>query len=457
LASLHGVTKTKVSMLSELGAALKGYSRYEWIYSAEARLNAKEKKRVVDSPSKAPQLKYSSNLKRYSSSVYQLMHAFRCKNTFVKLSDSIMNPSAQSGKECFFLDNKQPPPFEKPIDAHVGFWSSPDAVKNWLWLYLEALECRSRPEDLERAERFAFYLSHVVYQWQTSGSSDIDLLLFVIRSEHFTSVNATDRIRTSVAHHLKLLEDGSKKDKFSLRLVELFPQLMLADHPFIQRTNCCWSCDQVITPSIELIQPVFAEKNEEAYINSRLVSMITTRGADVKCKEIEFSKCLKERYTEVELFETSLLRQSPCKRRRLSFAPSLSIPVEFPFSTISTDAKDVLHQPIGQDIITELQSSWENYHQSNSGKFNVVLVHDAREKLESCKTLIQQRTDESWNQLVLSFTPEESDKVNRARRAAGLSSLIAPRTLFPLFGRPTEGLQLEMPLLENHLVRMTVH
>jgi len=46
---------------------------------------------------------------------------------------------------------------------------------------------------------------------------------------------------------------------------------------------------------------------------------------------------------------------------------------------VSSDVTDVLHQPIGQDIITELQSSWENYHHSKAGKFDVVLVCDARE------------------------------------------------------------------------------
>jgi len=62
-------------------------------------------------------------------------------------------------------------------------------------------------------------------------------------------------------------------------------------------------------------------------------------------------------------------------------------PTHFPFSTVSSDATDVLHQPIGQDMITELQSSWENYHHSKAGKFDVVLVCDAREKLEFGKRL----------------------------------------------------------------------
>ena len=47
-------------------------------------------------------------------------------------------------------------------------------------------------------------------------------------------------------------------------------------------------------------------------------------------------------------------------------------PTHFPFSTVSSDVTDVLHQPIGQDIITELQSSWENYNHSKAGKFDVV-------------------------------------------------------------------------------------
>ena len=329
------------------------------------------------------------------------------------------------------------PPFERSIDRHIGLWSSPDEVKNWLWLYLEALECRSL---LERVERFAFYLSHAVYQWQATGSPDIDLLLFLTRSEHFLVPRVQKRILTSMTHHLELLKNPSKKDRFSLRLTELIPKLILSDHPFIQLRECCWSCDKAIAPSTLLIQQVFTERNEEAYINSRLtlapktVFKTATKTVNGKCAEIEaaFAECLIE-------------------KPKSSSVNGKEISTEFPFST---DAKDVLGQPIGKDIITELQSSWENYHQSKDGKIKVVLVRDAREKLESCKNRIQQRTDESWNQLVLSFTPEESDKMNRARRTAGLSSFIAPRTLFPLFGRTTEGLQLEMPLLENHLVNI---
>ena len=98
LSSLHGATGTSVGMLSKLGAALKGYARYEWIYSVNARLNAKEKKIIGLFPSKAPEIEFPLSGKRYSSPVYKVMHAFRCRKEFVKLSGSILNPKVQQSE-----------------------------------------------------------------------------------------------------------------------------------------------------------------------------------------------------------------------------------------------------------------------------------------------------------------------------------------------------------------------
>lgn len=113
LASLHDVTDISVSMLSKLGAALKGYERYERIYSIDTHLNAKEKQSFGYSPSKAPKLEYLSCGKRYSSPVYKVMHAFRCRKEFKALD-------LQSGKTTFFPSYSQPPQLERPLDRHIG-------------------------------------------------------------------------------------------------------------------------------------------------------------------------------------------------------------------------------------------------------------------------------------------------------------------------------------------------
>ena len=127
------------------------------------------------------------------------MHAFKYRKELNKLDD-------QSDKSTFFFIDSRPPPLERLFDRHIGTWSFAAAVENWLWLYLEALECRSRPADRDRAEWLAFYLSYVLYKWQTSGSSDVDLLIFVIRSEHFlVAQNLQDRIKACAASHLKYL------------------------------------------------------------------------------------------------------------------------------------------------------------------------------------------------------------------------------------------------------------
>ena len=452
LISLYGVTDVDTGMLSKLGAALKGYERYEWIYSADALLNADEKKMIGYCPSKAPKIDYSSNVKRHSNPVFKVMHAFRCRKEF----DALNN--VQEGKASFFpSDQKElPPPLKRSFDRHIGTWSSAASFENWLWLYLEAMECRSRPEDLERAERLAYYLSFVVYKYQTSGSSDVDLLLQVLLSDHPLTSTVQDRIERSVAHHLQSLynnieeiinkrrkveEEEEKvidyKDlhenvrQFSLRLnrvsISINPQYILDNQPIKQR--CCWSCDKDFTPSIRILQPNFIERNEEDFLSSRLViKTVVNTTINGKCKHIEaaFAECTMEKDKSTSVKEIA----------------------SFPFSTLLTDEKDVLNQPIGKDIITGLQSSWENYHQTKAEKGDIVLANDIREKLESCKSLVQRRVGDAWKQLITSFTPSEDDRVNRARRAAGLSSLIAQRTLFPLFGRTEQ----EMPQLENYLV-----
>ena len=65
-------------------------------------------------------------------------------------------------------------------------------------------------------------------------------------------------------------------EQFSLRLIELIHRLMLVDQPFIQQ-ECCWSCNNIVTPSIRLLQSVFTERSEEAYIYSCLTSEPATK------------------------------------------------------------------------------------------------------------------------------------------------------------------------------------
>ena len=239
--------------------------------------------------------------------------------------------------------------------------------------------------------------------------------------------------------HMKL----QQVRRFCLRLNQLVPLLTLANQPIIQR-QCGWPCGQNITPSIKLLQPAFVERNEQAIIGSSLASVLKVT-----------SKCLtgiaNGQSSEIETAFANCLQ---LKEKSISSARAAEVVVDFPFSTSPKDDDDVIGQPIGQDIVTDLQSSWQKYHDVSSNKACIVLVSDIRAKLEFCTSLAQQRVDESWIELQHAFTPVDADKVNRSRKAAGLSSLIAPRTLFPYFAKLDSlpnGNQRVVELLGNHL------
>ena len=159
------------------------------------------------SQSKAAKIQFSLNLKHHSNPVYHVMHAFRCRKEFATLSND------QPGKATFFPNCSLPPPLQRPFGRHIGVWSSIHSFENWLWLYFEALECRSQPADFERAERLAFYLSLIAFKWQTSGSTDIDLLLQVLLSEHPIPSSVQERIKRSVSHHLQELNRSIERVK----------------------------------------------------------------------------------------------------------------------------------------------------------------------------------------------------------------------------------------------------
>ena len=201
LSELHGASNRQIN-LSKFAAAKKGYSQYERIYSEEARLNIKEKDLISYSvdPYKAGKVVFSSNVKRDTNPVYQVMHAFRCQKE-LKLMD------AKRSKKPLNFPSNSPPSNENPVERHVGNWSSGNfgSIPNWLWLYLEALESRSRPNEIERAERLAIYLSFVVYKWLISGCADVDLLIQVTVSEYPPAAHLQNHINTRISSHMDQL------------------------------------------------------------------------------------------------------------------------------------------------------------------------------------------------------------------------------------------------------------
>ena len=174
LSELHGIpTARQVVASSKFAAAKKGYAQYERIYSEEARLNKKEKSLLGYSslPFIAAKVEFTPNVIHHTNPVYHVMHAFRCQKELGLLG------VRRSSKPLVFPSNPPPLTDNSLVERHVGKWCSGTtrSIPNWLWLYLEALESRSRPNEIERAERLAFYLSFVVYKWLTSGSADVDL------------------------------------------------------------------------------------------------------------------------------------------------------------------------------------------------------------------------------------------------------------------------------------------
>ena len=259
-----------------------GYAQYEWIYSAEARLDAKEKQLIGYSVFKAPKIEFPSRVSRKENPIYQVMHAFRCQ----KALDSALSGLKTASTINSYPQKTLPPPLDMNFSSHVGLWSDAPAVESWLWLYLEALECRSRPTELDRAERLAFYLSFVVYKWMTTGSHEIDLLLQVALSEYPPFSYVQDRINNIIDHYLQplLLDCETEKSpaqlrslelphemakQFTLHLNRLIPRLILANQPIIQH-KCKWSCDKIFPSSVQLFRPVFIERDELGFISACL-------------------------------------------------------------------------------------------------------------------------------------------------------------------------------------------
>lgn len=143
LSELYGIPTSGLAVgLSKFAAAKKGYTQYERLYSQEAWLSKKEKSLIGYSSHLfiAASVGFTPNVLRHTNPVYHVMHAFRCQNQLGLVRRS-RNP-------VVFPFN--PPPFtdNSLMERHVGKWCS-GSMPNWLWLYLEALESRSRPNEIE--------------------------------------------------------------------------------------------------------------------------------------------------------------------------------------------------------------------------------------------------------------------------------------------------------------------
>jgi len=109
----------------------------------------------------------------------------------------------------------------------------------------------SKLETLSLHRSYAYDTEVVTWDENRSGYSSAEVYSFF------------RNCRSCAASHLKYLQKDVM-ELFSIRLIELIPRLMLVEQPFIQQ-KCCWSCNNIVTPSIRLLQSVFTERSEEAY------------------------------------------------------------------------------------------------------------------------------------------------------------------------------------------------
>lgn len=217
--------------------------------------------------------------------------SFRCQAHLNVLIDKV-----RLRKDASFHLNP-PPDADKPLDqqvgSHIGKWSNEtNPVLNWLWLYLEALECRSRPSDFERSERFALYLSFLLYQ-QESRQTDVTILLLAAFADYPPAPWLQDYIHQRFRYDLYYLQEDSHKERICLALNKISFQLPLVR---CLTKTCSWSCkESTHPPSIQLIQSSFIEWIDDQVISSNLVPEDAQQGVtDGQTEEIEsaFAKCL---------------------------------------------------------------------------------------------------------------------------------------------------------------------
>jgi len=108
------------------------------------------------------------------------------------------------------------------------------------------------------------------------------------------------------------------------------------------------------------------------------------------------------------------------------------------------------NRPIGIDIISKLTRSWDLYQRAKENIISFQPIEDIRKKLNLISKVAQHICKESWSEVV-SYFEQHGDVLHRIQSAARVSTPVAPRILFPLYGRGNLPVDLQR-LLETHLI-----
>jgi len=108
-------------------------------------------------------------------------------------------------------------------------------------------------------------------------------------------------------------------------------------------------------------------------------------------------------------------------------------------------------RPISTDLISKLRCSWEHHQRATENATQFQPANDIRQKLN----LIWERTnnlcEESWADIIRYFKDQREDELSRIQSAARVFSPVAPRILFPLYGRGDLPVAVQR-LIEKHLI-----
>ena len=517
--------------------AAKAYANYEWVYSADARLNAKEKRELAIDAAKAPEFEFATNIQPNMTLTYKLVHAARCR----------IDPSENSTNFSwlrFFQSFNTIEPYKAP-DQHVGDWSCRFTIKSARhWLSLCVAASQLDPNDPLALERFTFMLSFIVWKLEKSSKNpenmeaeelsdetvemlnalkqllrlamarnshwpqSSDLPSFTVRSpnERFldeTRVNFGDALsepafanflsrtnsRLSIKSHVNNLiwrevkacdvwqRDGHQLTAKALLYPSCFDNIgryvaeLTADdrRAMMQQIKsyheqlygrqqmynytkqldrmgrlldtdhfeayCSWQCHNHWPLVVEVEEPHrngvdrLADPDEEMQVDS--VFQCKTEILNGRCVELEedFQNCL----VAIE---------------RGDVKTAVEFPLRYEEDSI---------QLMNRSLTLHLKNSWEQFQLSREQQVHYQPAVEIRTRLENIKEKASKLAVESWRWLENYFVPEATDFIGRAKRAVGLSSFVAPRTLFPRFGRESEEGASRLPSvvrnrLEEHLL-----
>jgi len=107
--------------------------------------------------------------------------------------------------------------------------------------------------------------------------------------------------------------------------------------------------------------------------------------------------------------------------------------------------------PISTDIFSKLRRSWDRHQLTKENTIRFQLAQDIRLKLNLILVRAQNLCKQSWADVIRYFKEQQKDVLSRIQSAVRISSPIAPRVLFPLYGRGDLPVAVQR-LVEKHLI-----